>query len=67
MVKAEKGGLLHSSGLAMRKGRGSTQLMYSHLWVTDMSYRLNRQKNWDKEQRTIKLNSLVTDVVWLVS
>jgi hypothetical protein len=39
IVKAEKGGLLHSSGHAMGRGRISTQVIFSHLLDTDMSYR----------------------------
>jgi hypothetical protein len=39
MVKAEKGGLLHSSGHAMGRGRVNTQLTFSHLQGADMSYR----------------------------
>jgi hypothetical protein len=39
MVKAEKRGLLHGSGHAMGRGRVRTQLIFSHLWGTNMSYR----------------------------
>jgi hypothetical protein len=44
MVKAEKGGLLHSSGHAVGRGRVSTQLIFSHFWGTDMSYRFKEKK-----------------------
>jgi hypothetical protein len=40
MVKAEKGDLFHSSGHAMGRDRVSTQLIFSHLRGTDMSYML---------------------------
>jgi hypothetical protein len=44
MVKAEKGDLLHSLGLAMGRGRVSTQLILSHLQDTDMSCRFKQTK-----------------------
>jgi hypothetical protein len=37
-LKPEKGDLLHGSGHAWGKGRVSTQLIFSHLLGTDMSY-----------------------------
>jgi hypothetical protein len=44
-MKAEKEGLLHSSGHAMGRGRVSIQLILSHLQGTDMSYiGLSRQR-----------------------
>jgi hypothetical protein len=39
MGKAEKVGLVHGSGQVMGKGRVSTQLIFSQLQGTDMSYR----------------------------
>jgi hypothetical protein len=38
MVEAEKGGLLHGSGNTVGRDRVSTQLNFSHLWDTNMSY-----------------------------
>jgi hypothetical protein len=48
MVKIEKGGLLHSLGHAVGRGRISTQPIFSHLQGTDMSYRVK----WTKELGT---------------
>jgi hypothetical protein len=42
MVKAEKGGLLHGSGHTLGRGRVNIQLIFSHLWGTDMSYRFKQ-------------------------
>jgi hypothetical protein len=44
MVKTEKGGLLYSSGHAMGRGRVSTQLTFSLLQGTDLSYRFKYTK-----------------------
>jgi hypothetical protein len=44
MEKAEKGGLVDSSGHAQGRGRVSTQLIFSHLWGTEMSYRFKQTK-----------------------
>jgi hypothetical protein len=55
MVKTDRGGLLHSLGPIMGRGRVSTQLIFSHLWGTDMSYRLSSRKNWG--QRTKGMHS----------
>jgi hypothetical protein len=43
-VKAEKGDLLHGSAHAVGRGRISIQLILSHLWGTDMSYRFKKTK-----------------------
>jgi hypothetical protein len=39
LVKIEKGNLSQNSGHAMGKSKVSTQLIFSHLKGTDMSYR----------------------------
>jgi hypothetical protein len=39
VVKAEEGDLLPSSGNAMGRGKISTQLIFIHLQVTNISYR----------------------------
>jgi hypothetical protein len=44
MVKAEKGNLIHGSGHAMGSGRVSTQLIFCHLWGTNMNYRFKYTK-----------------------
>jgi hypothetical protein len=51
MVKAEKGGLLHSSGHAVGRGRLSTQLILRHL----RGIGLSKQKNWGGRGQGIKL------------
>jgi hypothetical protein len=43
-MEAEKGS--HGSGDAVGRSRVSTQLVFSHLWDTDMSYRFKQIKNW---------------------
>jgi hypothetical protein len=58
MVKAEKGGLLNGSGHAMGRGRVSTQLIFSHLWDSDMSYRFKQTKELGQGTE-VCINSLV--------
>jgi hypothetical protein len=44
MVKAEKGGWLYGLGHAIGRGIVSTQLILSHLWGIDRSYRFKQTK-----------------------
>jgi hypothetical protein len=40
----QKVGLVHDSGHVLGRGRVSTQLIFSHLWHTDISYRFKQTK-----------------------